>query len=403
MVTLNKEGFFQRFFSLGDLLKDRIQKKGHERETGDIVQALVQIGAFGKSPWSYFGQVRQTMVEKKSNQKLMSDARIFMGKFHAATRDRKDIRDKALEYTKALDYAIANGWNDHTEAAMKQCRTLLEEHNIELPEAAQDIEMPKREISNPLFLKMDGEDVELDTLYHYELVRPNSRVPRTFTLPYSLFKHSPQRRYTETNEGAKTKYKLYSFFMLVFTLAFNIMSFVFIGSNFHPGGAAYNYLIIPLAVSMFWLLVMWFIVKMVIGTTWVQTPYLVPFGESREGDGPQPMLLVNSQSIDFVKSVSAFLHISPENIDAMGETMKSFQEATFSRLKLDNKAKDIKISALEDNARKARIQDDTQELNGVRTRTVTRMPKWVLPAVVFLMVVAGIESALLAMIVASAG
>ena len=194
---------------------------------------------------------------------------------------------------------------------------------------------------------------------------------------------------------------MYSFFMLVFTMAFNTMSFLFIGSAGQPGKETTNYVIVPILVSMFWLVIMWYIVKLVIGTTWVHTPYLVPFGERSDANGPQPMLLVNSQSMDLVRSISAFLHISQDNIDAMGETMKSFQEATYSRLKLDNRAKDLKIASLEDESRKSRIQEETGDLNGQKVRIVRRLPRWAVIAIPALLVATGILAALLSMLVVS--
>lgn len=396
-----KEGFFQRFFSLGDLLRDRIKKKGLERETGDVVQALVQIGAFGRSPWSYFGLVRQTMIEKKTNRKLMLESARFAKDFAETARGLDEKRKRtADEYLKALQYAIANGWNEHAASARKQCESFLEENGLELKEGP---EIPLPDLGeDPAKIRIDEEEIGLDEIYHYEVVKPNSAVPKTFILPYSLFKYSPQRRYTETNEGAKTKYKLYSFFMLVFTIAFNVISFIMIGSGFHPGRAAYNYFIIPLVVSMFWLLVMWYIVKMVIGTTWIHTPYLVPFGERTDSKGPQPMLLVNSQSMDLVRSISQFLHTDQSNLDALGETLKSFQEATYSRLKLDNRAKDLKIASLEDYTRKVKIQEDTEELNGQKVRYVRKMPRWAAAALAFMVAATSVFAVLLAMVMVSA-
>lgn len=196
----HNESAFQRFFALGDLLRDRIKKRGLERETGDVVQALVQIGAFGRKPWSYFGQVRQTMVESRTNRKLMAEALQFASDFHASTVSLKgkDL-DEAADSLSALKYAIANGWNDHTRAAMQQCRTFLESRSIQLIQGSP-VEVPDLE-EDPSVMVVDGEKISLRELYHYELVKPNSSTPRTFTLPYSLFKHSPQRRYTETNEG----------------------------------------------------------------------------------------------------------------------------------------------------------------------------------------------------------
>lgn len=396
-----KESFFQRFFSLGDLLRDRVKKKGLERETGDVVQALVQIGAFGRSPWSYFGLVRQTMIEKKTNRKLMLESARFAKDFAETARGLDEKRKRtADEYLKALQYAIANGWNEHAASARKQCESFLEENGLVLKEGP---EIPLPDLGeDPAKVRIDEEEIGLDEIYHYEVVKPNSAVPKTFILPYSLFKYSPQRRYTETNEGAKTKYKLYSFFMLVFTIAFNVISFIMIGSGFHPGRAAYNYFIIPLVVSMFWLLVMWYIVKMVIGTTWVHTPYLVPFGERTDSKGPQPMLLVNSQSMDLVRSISQFLHTDQSNLDALGETLKSFQEATYSRLKLDNRAKDLKIASLEDYTRKAKIQEDTEELNGQKVRYIRKMPRWAAAALAFMVVATSVFAVLLAMVMVSA-
>lgn len=396
-----KEGFFQRFFSLGDLLRDRIKKKGLERETGDVVQALVQIGAFGRSPWSYFGLVRQTMIEKKTNRKLMLESARFAKDFAETARGLDEKRKRtADEYLKALQYAIANGWNEHAASARKQCESFLEENGLVLKEGPE-IPLPDLQ-EDPAKIRIDEEEIGLNEIYHYEVVKPNSATPKTFILPYSLFKYSPQRRYTETNEGAKTKYKLYSFFMLVFTIAFNVISFIMIGSGFHPGRAAYNYFIIPLVVSMFWLLVMWYIVKMVIGTTWVHTPYLVPFGERTDSKGPQPMLLVNSQSMDLVRSISQFLHTDQSNLDALGETLKSFQEATYSRLKLDNRAKDLKIASLEDYTRKVKIQEDTEELNGQKVRYVRKMPRWAAAALAFMVAATSVFAVLLAMVMVSA-
>jgi hypothetical protein len=393
-------GAIQRFFSLGDLLKDRIGKKGLERQTGDVVQALVQIGAFGKNPWSYFGQVRQTLIENKTNRKLMAEAIQFSSDFQETTRQlqKKEAKD-AAQHLEALRYAIANGWNDHARSAMQQCRSFIGDHGLTLAHGPEPV--PPVQESDPSVMDVAGQEISLKELYHYELVKPNSSMPRTFTLPYSLFRHSPQRRYTETNEGAKTKYKMYSFFMLVFTMAFNTMSFLFIGSAGQPGKETTNYVIVPILVSMFWLVIMWYIVKLVIGTTWVHTPYLVPFGERSDANGPQPMLLVNSQSMDLVRSISAFLHISQDNIDAMGETMKSFQEATYSRLKLDNRAKDLKIASLEDESRKSRIQEETGDLNGQKVRIVRRLPRWAVIAIPALLVATGILAALLSMLVVS--
>ncbi len=393
-------GAIQRFFALGDLLKDRVGKKGLERQTGDVVQALVQIGAFGKNPWSYFGQVRQTLIENKTNRKLMSEALRLSSDFretvkHLENKDRKE----ADEHLSALKYAIANGWNDHARAAMQQCRQFLSAHGLELVQGADPV--PPDPVQDPSIIGVDGQEISLKELFHYELVKPNSSMPKTFTLPYSLFRHSPQRRYTETNEGARTKYKMYSFFMLVFTLAFNVMSYMFISSGGQPGKTTTNYVIVPILVSMFWLLIMWYIVKLVIGTTWVHTPYLVPFGERTDQNGPQPMLLVNSQSMDLVRSISTFLHISQDNIDAMGETLKSFQEATYSRLKLDNRAKDLKIASLEDESRKARIQEETGELNGQKVRIVRRLPRWAVFMIPALVVAIGILGALLSILVMS--
>lgn len=387
--------FSERLFGFTDLLRARMRNKGHEQEIGDPTSKLVQLAAFGKNEWSYFGMVRQLRIERKIDKKALTEGSEYIRKFtftvrewekseaasYLGKKDRIKFQDKAKEITDLLDRALANEWGSQAIAAMELCNTFLDTFEIDIKEAPESYSYELREKKQSVSIDVQGpngqsETIDPDYLYHYELVRPKGNAPKTFVMLYDLFKHSEQRRYTETNQGERARYKLYRAFLFIGWILFTAATELLTITQFRPGVTATNYFLLPAGVSLLWIFVIYFLVRMIIGTTWVFYAFLVEIPTKSGRGGPQALLLVNSKSINHFETVSRLVKGNMDFIRALGETMMSFQEATFARLRTSNKALSLKVNALEEKIKKQEILDETgTRLNG-KQRIVYKRSWW---------------------------
>lgn len=398
--------FSEKLFGFTDLLKARMRNRGHEQEIGDPTSKLVQLAAFGKNEWSYFGMVRQLRIERKIDKKALGEGanyirhyvytvRQWLEKSDAAKALKKEERIKFEERHKDildnLDRSLANEWGSQVKADMALCNAFLQTFEIDLQQPPDNFSYSIRAKKQSIQINVQGdngleEKIDPDYLYHYELVRPKGNAPKTFVMLYDLFKHSEQRRYTETNQGERARYKLYRFFLFIGWILFTAATELLTVTQFKPGIMATNYFLVPAGISVLWILVIYFLVRMIIGTTWVFYAFLLEIPSHSSRGDPQPLLLVNSKSINLFETISKLLNTNMDFIRAIGETLKSFQEATFARLNVRNKALQLKVGALEDKIKKQEIQDETGErLNG-RQRVVVKRPVWAY-ALIFLVIV----------------
>lgn len=385
--------FSEKLFGFTDLLRARMRNKGHEQEIGDPTSKLVQLAAFGKNEWSYFGMVRQLRIERKIDKKALDQGSEYIRKFTITIRtwqkseaakglSQKELlkfQERAKELTELLDNALANEWGSQALSAIDLCNTFLETFDIDLQAAPEDYKYELKGKKQSVTIQVNGdngqsETIDPDYLYHYELVRPKGNAPKTFVMLYDLFKHSEQRRYTETNQGERARYKLYRAFLFIGWVLFTAATELLTITQFRPGVTATNYFLIPAGISLLWIFVIYFLVRMIIGTTWVFYSFLVEIPSKSGRGGPQALLLVNSKSLNHFETVSKLLKTNTDFIRALGETMMSFQEATFARLKVSNKALSLKVGALEEKIKKQEILDETgSRLNG-KTRVIYKRP-----------------------------
>ena len=388
--------FLEKITGFSDLLKARMKNRGHEQEIGDPTSKLVQLAAFGKNEWSYFGMVRQLRIERKVDKRALEEGAGYIRKYAYTVREwldrseeakaldkkeRSSIEERHKELLENLDRSLANEWGSQTKSDMALCNTFLKSFEIDFKEPPENFKYNLLAKKQSVSIKVQGdngleETIDPDYLYHYELVKPKGNAPKTFVMLYDLFKHSEQRRYTETNQGERSRYKLYRFFLFIGWVLFTAATELLTVTQFRPGVAATNYFLVPAAISLLWIFVIYFLVRLIIGTTWVFYAFLVEMPSNSSRGDPQPLLLVNSKSINLFETISRLLNTNLDFIRAMGETMKSFQEATFSRLNVRNRALQLKVGALEDKIKKQEIREDSEERLIGKPRVIYKRPVW---------------------------
>ena len=293
------------------------------------------------------------------------------------SRRAEAYRTEANLLSGDLEHAINMGWNRETATKIKECETLLEKVGAELEEENDTDGHDPGAAPQDLRIQIGEEEIDPDVLYHYELVRARSNTPKTFVMLNPIFQHSEQRKLVETSQGQFLMNKFYRFLFIVGWVAFTAITQTLQWTGYTPSHSLFSDFVVPAGVSIGWVFVLYFVAKWLYGATWVVHAIIKELPVINGTPSVRAVAIVNSKTLDYNSLIVRLSKGSKDFLQAIGETLISFQEATFARMDLAIRSKNLRISALEDREKKQQIQEESRYLRTGRPRAVRKStPVW---------------------------
>lgn len=377
--------------------KRMLSKYGHEFEISEQVQRRMQIRSKKPDQWTYQGMVRELTIEKKEDRgktREMQEALVQMESTHLSsppeqkTRKEKKAWEEIEKKASLLDRCILNGWFLTGQELIRDLTSDLSIYPPRDPTKEYEPEKSRFEsvrMGKTIFQKEvkssqgNKKEISWDTVYHYELVRPKRGMPKTFSTLTSIFSDADHVKYERTMQGMKSKTRLYnmvalfSWVLLAVTTELILVSETFTG---RVPSSVVNYWIIPAAEAVFFVFILYFIVKAVMGNMYIFDVEIKPLFWDPDRRGPVPSLV---ESETLLTDLLTLAETTPDNITEISETMYSFQESVFSELRNENKLlqaeKTILEEKLKEEEEKTNLMLDTGR---IKIRKV--VPRWAFPS-----------------------
>lgn len=354
---------FGDWLDLKDSFDGRKRRRGYEHEIGAQQQKRIEIKMKKPDNWNYQGKVRLLRIEKREDRAYFQGATEMLARLEYNLRHNDTLRkldegrvaEKLSQLAERYDYALLHGWRSESDrigeeigsAAKKAAEmTPEEERNLirPIPEGFmrkdstyESVRMSPAEFQAKKQVAGKEFTIEWSTIYHYELVHPKRRQPKSFATVQDIFAAADHARYDQTQKGRKAKSKLYNIVALFCWMVLTVSTEIMVISGGKISQEVVTWWLVPAVEGVLFLFLLYFLVRAVMAGSAIFTVELKPILFHPGRSGPIPAVVDDEKLVDALLEMAG---ASRDHITEIGEILYSFQDDEFGQ-------KDSRIGRLE--------------------------------------------------------
>lgn len=389
------------WLDIDDSVESR-KKYGFELEIGEQLQKKIEIKMKKPGAFNYQGKVRLLRIEKKEDRKAVLTATQILATLEYNCNENKQLKEaeegRAIEDLKILmqryDNAISRGWMSTLSTIQDEISQFIEglEKNLApenskqftliqvLPEKYdwkksqfETVSKGSSVFSVKKTIAGKEQTVQWNAVYHYELIHPKRKQPKTFITVQDIFASAEHTLYDHTQRGRKAKAKLYNVFAaFLWTILTATTEIITLTGGSVVKSTGFSTWMVAVGEAVFFVFLLYIVVRAIMSGIPVFTIELKPITYSATAEGPVPAIVDDEKLLDTLLEMAS---ASKGNIIDMGETLYSFQQGIIA----ENESKVAELEARNNilELKMKESQEDSSYLSEsgrIRIRKVT--PRW---------------------------